>query len=255
MTPTRFLIFASVLGGVGYWTGKWFRQNTENPPKSTSQPALVVEPAGAQKQTTTTTVTVAKRETNRKPTSSVEDFCSNGQWELALEEYGKLSLPARQHFARSLGRCGGELDLPTIQQLILRTEDADERRALCKGMFASWCSYASDEASAFVAALPEGAEKRMQGSELGEALSIANPRAGAKWLFASDFDALDDGNLKHATKRLAKASYADAKQLIDETPFSPERRTALEEIARTSWNQTCARQGDWDKVIPQPANQ
>lgn len=255
MTPTHFLIFASVLGGVGYWTGKWFRQNTENPAKSTSQPALVVDPAGVQRQTDTTTVTAAKRQTKRTPAVSVEDLCSNSQWELALEEYGKLPLTARQHFARHLGRCGGELDLPTIQQLILRTEDAEERRALCKGMFASWCSYASDEASAFVAALPEGAEKRMLGSALGGALSTANPRAGAKWLFASEFDALDDGNLKHAAKWLARASYAEAKQLIDETPFSPERRTVLEEIARTSWNQTCARQGDWDKVIPQPTNQ
>jgi hypothetical protein len=255
MTPTRFLIFASVLGGVGYWTGKWFRQNTENLTQSLSQPSLVVQPTGVQREIDTTSITAVKREPKRKPTTSVEDFCSNGQWELALEEYGKLPLPARQRFARHLGRCGGELDLPAIQQLILRTEDADERRALCKGMFASWTSYASDEASAFVAALPEGAEKRMQGSVLGEALSIANPRAGAKWLFASDFDALDDGNLKLATKRLAKASYADSKQLIDETPFSPERRTALEEIARTSWNQTCAGKGDWDKVIHQPANQ
>jgi hypothetical protein len=183
----------------------------------------------------------------------VDSLCHDGRLEQALEAYGKLSLEERQGVAVALGKCGGELDLSRIRDLAALTKDDQERGALYEGLFSKWCIYASDEASAAVAALPEGDERRLQARGLGKNLLAGQPVVGATWLFYADVEAEDDENLLDAAKTLGRQNYQDAMKLVAVTPFSPERRSVLEEAARKSWNQQCAACGDWDKIISLPS--
>lgn len=254
MKPFRFLLSAAALAGAGFWAGRCIPKSAEvqavKAVSATQAKASDVQPIAKP------SIFSSPSKGGTKPppmdaVDAVKSLCSQNRLELAMEAYERLSLPERRRAAHSLGMCGGDLDLTRIKELAERTTDAGERRALYGGIFWSWSRFASDEASEAVAALPEGPEKRLQGSALGHALLTAHPRAGAKWLFASDFDAEDDHHLMEAAKWLGAASYTEAKQCIDDAPFTAERRSALEAAARTRWNQTCVTHGDWDKIIQQ----
>ena len=184
---------------------------------------------------------------------AVIELCRNQRLEKALQVYEKLPLEERQAAAFNLGKCGAALDLLGIRALATMTADVNERRALYRGIFSSWCYFAADEASKAVAELPDGLEKRFQGAALGRALIGGNPSAGAKWLFTSDFDAEDDHDLRNAARVLGRDKYGEVMKLLEETPFTPERRLTLAEEARVSWNQNCVIHGEWVKIIPPSA--
>ena len=166
--------------------------------------------------------------------------------EKMIETYNRLPYGERKDPSTFLlGMSYGEYDVAAGLEWAGQLTNAQEKRSAIQGIIEEWCHYAPEDASAFVAAMPEDAEKKHIGLHLGKALLGNDPVSAVKWMAAND----DPNDPWFETNAFSRLPYTESVEILKSAPLSDERRVELIETARVHWNESLVSAGKWSKIV------
>jgi hypothetical protein len=176
----------------------------------------------------------------------MRNFKMQHRLEKMIETYDRL--PSAERKAPStflLGMSYGEYDVAAGLEWAGKLTNTQEKRSAIQGIIEEWCHYAPEDASAFVAGMPDDAEKKQMGLHLGKALLGNDPVSAVKWMAAND----DPNDPWFETNAFSRLPYSESVEILKAAPLSDERRADLMEAARVHWNESLVSAGKWTKIV------
>lgn len=240
---TKYLLLWGAIPGIaGLLAGQLLPWENHPAPASAQHSQVVVASSSAfEPADQTLPEEKVPEEFPRRP-KSTRDFlrqhAAHQRVEELLVEINKLP-PGEDRLdgIRELAQAWSPLDHAGVMQWLGTLTDPKEQNIAYRCFIASWCNGDTPEASAWVAALPQGALRDALGLVVSNSLEYWEPAASLIWALASTpADEATGKVLQQRVQGVAQYDYETATQLISQSKLPDSAKRQLLETALTASN-------------------